>query len=103
MSALQVVAAAVGVGAGAAIVLLALAVIIEVDLATGGRWWGLGWFIAATLGGALALQSLAGPPPDALTLGMGVVFAVLGWRYRALLRMESRKPHQVAEQRAQGL
>lgn len=98
MTTLNLLLCLVGVVAGIAILLLALGVLIEVDLSAGGAWWGLAWFVAATLGGGLALQSMSAPP-QVLTAGLAAVFAALGWRYRALLRMESRKPQQLAEQR----
>lgn len=83
--------------AGLAIVLLAAAVVFEIDLRHGGALNGAAWLVAAFLGGALVLQALAGVDLDGLTVGLACAFALLGWRYRALLQAEARKPRLRAE------
>lgn len=82
----------IAIVAGLAILLLSLVVVFELDLRAGGRAAGIGWAAAAFAGGNMALQAAIGKPPTWTAATLALAFAVLGWRYLALLQAEARGP-----------
>lgn len=80
----------IGIVSGVAIVLLAVVVVFEIDPRAGGLVPGLGWACAAVAGANLAMTAATGRPVTWTTATLAAAFAVLGWRYVALLRVEAR-------------